>query len=81
MPLFTMALNTFKGVRLEARTSVRRLQKYCGSKELSNVAHSHDLVALSLVISHDLLNHFPDLVYKSRFAVVVLNENKSNASK
>lgn len=76
MPLFTMALNTFKGVRLEARASVRRPRKYCGSKDFSNIGHSHDLVALSLVISH-----FPDLVYKSRFAVVVLNENKANVSK
>lgn len=40
------------------------------------VVRSYDLVAFSVVISHGLLNHFPHVVYKHSFGIVVLDVNK-----
>lgn len=76
MPVYTVALNTLEGAKLEARKPVRRQWLYCGSKEFSNVVYSHDLVAFSVVISHGLLNHLPDVVYKHSFGIVVLDVNR-----
>ena len=74
--LYTVVLNTLERAGLETRKPVRRAWQYHGSKEFSNRVHSHDLVAFSLVISHDLLNHFPDVVYERSFAIVMLDLNK-----
>lgn len=44
--------------------------------KFSNIAHSHDLMAFSLAINHDLLNHFPDVVYKCSVTMVALDVNR-----